>query len=237
MKGAVAVFVKTPGLSEVKTRLAKDTGKAFAQDFYERCIHTVTSIVQSAVEESACQLFPYWAVGEPEGLNSEHWGTFPAIYTGPGNLSERMYHVYTKLLEDHDYIILIGTDSPQLDPRLIMNADHWLTADHEFIVGPSKDGGFYLLAGRKALDAEKFTGINCSCDTTFAELLGTFGPNDAVKILKEYVDVDFRSDLYTLVSEFAFPVTDQQKVLRDWLIESGYGMPRNRADHFRFTSE
>ena len=45
---AVAIFVKTPGLSPLKTRLAKGIGSALATEFHRRAAAAVSAVARAA---------------------------------------------------------------------------------------------------------------------------------------------------------------------------------------------
>ena len=85
MKGALAVFVKTPELSPVKTRLAASLGKAAAVAVYAECL----GLSADMMRELPADVKPFWAVGELVGLKSKRWGEFPVIFTGEGTLGDR----------------------------------------------------------------------------------------------------------------------------------------------------
>ena len=72
MKGALAVFVKTPELSPVKTRLAASLGKAAAVAVYAECL----GLSADMMRELPADVKPFWAVGELVGLKSKRWGSF-----------------------------------------------------------------------------------------------------------------------------------------------------------------
>ena len=58
MKGALAVFVKTPELSPVKTRLAASLGKAAAVAVYAECL----GLSADMMRELPADVKPFWAV-------------------------------------------------------------------------------------------------------------------------------------------------------------------------------
>jgi len=63
-KNAIAVFVKTPGLSPVKTRLAEGIGENRALEFYDLALECVMKLGE-AVDAAS-----YWAVAEEEAVVS-----------------------------------------------------------------------------------------------------------------------------------------------------------------------
>mgnify|MGYP000022014806 CR=1 FL=1 len=113
MTGALAIFVKTPQLSPVKTRLASDLGEALAQEFYQRSLKVTQSLAKE-IQENTSSLTAYWAVAEKFGLGHSLWNAFPTLNQGSGSLGERLAHVYGQLIERHDYVCFMGSDSPQV---------------------------------------------------------------------------------------------------------------------------
>ena len=117
---ALALFAKTPGYSPVKTRLAQEIGKTQAEAFYRRCLQAATEMADLVKERSDGAVAPYWAVAEQDALQHELWQHFPTLWTGPGCLGRRLHTVSRLLLTRHARVVLLGTDSPQLEPALIL---------------------------------------------------------------------------------------------------------------------
>ena len=88
LSGALAVFVKTPGLSPIKTRLAADIGEKKAAAVYEILLQNTAATMRRARRLGA-EVF--WAVGEKEGADDARWSEFPAMWDGrrrPGRAAE-----------------------------------------------------------------------------------------------------------------------------------------------------
>ncbi|MCA1780504.1 MAG: DUF2064 domain-containing protein, partial [Xanthomonadaceae bacterium] len=111
MNAAVAIFVKTPGLSPIKTRLGKHAGQAIAEEWHRRAA--------ACVAHSARQtgLPTYWAVAEPEAVDHALWRELPRLVQPSGSLGRRMADIYSELQRRHGSAILVGADLPQLQPR------------------------------------------------------------------------------------------------------------------------
>ena len=218
---AIAIFVKTPDLSPVKTRLAKAKGEAYARKFYELSVKATSETVSLAVTEagkSGVVLHPYWAVAEKAALSLPQWDLFPRIWQGEGELGDRLHQVYAELKEKHDAVILIGSDSPQLASTQILNAiEHGKTS--EFVFGPATDGGFFLCLGQKSLAKEIWTRVSYSAADTLGRLADQLSPLGKIAYLPVMSDVDEESDLPILLGEFAeeAKLTASQVVLRDWV--------------------
>ncbi len=99
-------------------------------------------------------------------------------------------------------LVLIGTDSPTIPPSLLASAFELLTADEaDMVVGPSKDGGYYLIGLKQPtpglFDAVAWSTPRALPDTLRnAEALGLH----AVQ-LPQWYDVDTPDDLTRLQAE------------------------------------
>jgi rSAM/selenodomain-associated transferase 1 len=197
---AIAIFVKTPGLSPVKTRLAASIGTAAAEEFYQLCTEAIqqTLLQNMSSATEAMNIVPFWAVGEPAGLDHPLWQSFESIYTGEGDLGERQHHIYQYLLAKYQRVILIGADSPQLCARHLNDA---ITAldNHQFALGPAVDGGYYLLAGRAPIAKDIWTSVTYSSADTAKQLLARLPSK--VALLDCITDVDTIDDLAVLERE------------------------------------
>jgi uncharacterized protein len=218
---ALAIWVKTPGRTPAKTRLAAATGAATAEAFYRRAVAAVHEVAERAAADSGGLLAPVWAVAEDEGDALAWWRGFPVIAQGGGGLGERLAHVYDALRERHAAVLFIGADAPQLAPSLLASSARALArgAD-DFVLGPADDGGFYLFGGRRPLPAATWTGVTYSAATTRAELAARLARHGTVRELAPAFDVDTIDDLRRLRTMLAErddlgPAGD---ALRDWLL-------------------
>jgi rSAM/selenodomain-associated transferase 1 len=212
---AIAVFVKTPGLSPVKTRLAASIGSTAAEQFYKLCTEAIQETLQSLAESPEIDVF--WAVGEEDGLCHRMWQGFETIYTGEGDLGARQHHVYQRLLSKYPQVILIGADSPQLSATHLNSAIEALQS-HSFALGRAEDGGYYLFAGSAALGVDIWTNVTYSCADTASQLLSQL-PSQAA-MLETLTDVDTIDDLRRLESELKrlSPTGKSQKRLLDFIL-------------------
>lgn len=208
MSTAVAIFVKTPGLSPLKTRLEKGVGEKSAMAFY----HLSLRAIESVIEQSEAQ--GYWAVGETEGLNNPLWTSFPRLHTGDGDLGQRQHHIFENLFKEHDKVLLIGADAPQITPALINQAIDVLETN-DYVVGPTYDGGYYLFGGKKSLDFSVWENITWSAKTTRVELEKRLPTKPTHFDL--LTDVDEKKDLNTISIEMPENPNLAQQDLLDWL--------------------
>ncbi|MDP9245888.1 MAG: TIGR04282 family arsenosugar biosynthesis glycosyltransferase [Chloroflexota bacterium] len=66
------------------------------------------------------------------------------------------------------YVVLIGTDSPTLDPRVVRDAFLALESGAGCVLGPSRDGGFYLIGCSAPLPPSLFRQMPWSTSAVFA---------------------------------------------------------------------
>ena len=189
MKGALAVFVKTPELSPVKTRLAAEIGEVAARAVYDNML-TKTSTMMREVQNAGIAV--YWAVGEAAGVSHPRWREFPSIFTGEGELGDRLNHVYAMMQKKHGRAALSGSDCPALSAETVCAALRM--ARGNIVVGPTTDGGFYLFAAAHRISPKIWRGVQYSQGDTLEQLLGYF-PSRQIKKLSVLTDVDDRESL------------------------------------------
>lgn len=217
MSGAIAVFVKTPGLSPVKTRLATKWGKTHAEAFHLASARAVAAVVQAASESAALQ--GYYAVAEPAALHADTWQALPCIWQGRGGLGERMAQVYQALLKRHDFVLLVGADSPQMTATELLAAAAWLAGDERarLALGFSVDGGFWLFGGNCGVPLALWTDVTYSAADTGMQFFNKMARLGDIKILATLLDVDELDDvppLRTALLELPEPLPAQLELLR-----------------------
>jgi glycosyltransferase A (GT-A) superfamily protein (DUF2064 family) len=208
MSTAIAIFVKTPSLSRVKTRLAAGIGRIAAQQFYLLSLKAVQETVKNI------NASPYWAVGEENGLDNSLWQDFPSLYTGIGNLGQRQHHIYEMLLKDHEHVLLIGADTPQISTVILEQAITALNTN-DFVVGPANDGGYYLFGGSVPIQQMIWTSVPWSTNIT-RERLETMLLSEPFHLMF-LTDVDTQNDLQQVAHEMQQGMSKEQKNIIDWI--------------------
>ncbi|MFT4553106.1 MAG: glycosyltransferase A (GT-A) superfamily protein (DUF2064 family) [Chlamydiales bacterium] len=218
MTTAVAIFVKTPGLSPVKSRLAASIGKGKAEAFYLLSVQASEAVVLSAKALLNNRLHPYFAVAEKEAVNLPIWKNLTAMHSGEGGLGLRLDYVYSTLLKKHQSVLLIGADSPQITPDIIVQAHGMLKQSSSFIFGGAHDGGFYLFGGSKPVSKEIWSDVTYSSEKTLEQMVQNFSAIGEITYLKPLSDVDIESDINILEHEFSSPLLPPQKKLKEWCV-------------------
>lgn len=194
MSCAVAIFVKTPGHSPVKSRLWPDLGRANAERLHCASAAAVGSVVTRAGADGA--ISGYWATAESIELVAAAWPGLAHIAQGEGGLGLRMATVYRALQARHGAAILIGADTPQLDAGLLRQAAGWLQSPRaRLVIGPACDGGFWLFGGNRELPESDWTGVDYSKPTTAMDFTAAMdGQGDWLE-LDALRDIDVLADI------------------------------------------
>jgi uncharacterized protein len=187
----LCIVVKPPVAGRVKTRLVPSVTPAEAAELAAAFFADTLTLARScdwARVVVACD-------GDPSALaltaDVEVWPQ------GSGDLGERMERILNRALGDSSAAIAIGTDSPGL-PRRFLDAARLHLVGNDAVVGPSDDGGFYLL-GLRRCPAGLLRGLPWSIATTRAETvarLHSFGLS--VAETEPWFDVDVHVDLARL---------------------------------------
>lgn len=101
-----------------------------------------------------------------------------------------------------DRVVMIGSDNPTLPPERIGAASHGL-ADHDVVIGPSLDGGYFLLAMTRFHPA-LFEGIAWSTEVVYRQTIERAATlRLSCLSLEPWYDVDTVAELRQLQAELA----------------------------------
>ncbi|MEZ4815560.1 MAG: DUF2064 domain-containing protein [Bdellovibrionota bacterium] len=190
-KLGLAIFVKTPELSPVKTRLAKDIGQEKALRAYEWCLKTVEETYKALQSMLPQSLDVYWAVAEKEALNCNRWRGFPNIYQGEGALGDRLHTVTSVLTKKYQNFVVVGADTPILPLSLVTHSlEFLLNTPNSYVLGPAEDGGFYLFGANIKVPDNFWNSLTYSQSQTANDLVALL-PNGLNKnYLPQMWDLD-----------------------------------------------
>ena len=218
MSSGVAIFVKTPAQSPVKTRLWPGLGQQLSVALYLICAEAVASVVAAAQQHVDLQA--YWAVAEAEALDGDAWVDLPHLPQGEGSLGQRMSQVYRTLRMRHRGAILIGADTPQLIPAALERAALWLAStESRLVMGRAEDGGFWLFGGNVDVSDDAWLVPRYSTADTASEFIAALGPAGHWLQLETLRDIDTVEDLpgvHADLSALSAPTATQLRLL-EWL--------------------
>lgn len=144
MKEAIIIFVRNPHLGKVKTRLAATIGDEEALDIYKQLLlHTM----QEAGKSDADKFVFYHEQIESDDIWKQN-GFKKKLQTGE-SLGDKMKAAFDEVFSlGYNRVIIIGSDCPQLSSKIINNGFRLLD-EHDVVIGPASDGGYYLLGMKK----------------------------------------------------------------------------------------
>ncbi len=223
MSAALAIFVKTPGHSPIKTRLAARIGQPYAEHFHRLAAAAVAAVARAAIPG----LDPCWAVAERQALADPLWSGWPSVWQGDGDLGARLHHVCAQLQQWHGRVLLIGADAPQITVDLLHEALDALNDDATpFVLGRANDGGFWLFGTRQPVAEDAWLAPRYSSADTADVLVDALSPAGAIASLPMLNDVDDGDDLVSLVTALKAlddPLPEQGTLLQ-WLLDERLGI-------------
>lgn len=194
---AIAIFVKTPGHSALKTRLAASIGQRRAEEWHSRAAEAVGELAQHSAIGPV-----YWAVAETSALHDSRWAGLPVVSQGSGGLGERMYRVHSRLVESHGSALLLGADAVQFHPDWLQSASRWLSANSpRLCLGPANDGGFWTVGANIALPRVDWSRVDYSRSTTERDFRCRMDQQGDWTMLPSLTDLDRIEDLSSVVVE------------------------------------
>ncbi len=209
-KNALIIFAKLPVEGRVKTRLAEDIGAADALEFYNACSHYIFEQAARLIE-SECDVWLFYGINDDfEKIKSWVQYDFNFVRQSDGDLGVKMKSAFEFLFRKrYEKAVIIGTDIPDINASLIVNAFKELD-NFDVVIGPSNDGGYYLL-GMKELKEYLFNDVKWSSSEVYEKTIQLLKANgDNYISFEELIDVD---DL---------------KSLKKWLDEDGTNKLKNK---------
>jgi len=192
---ALIVFARPPRRGGVKTRLGRAIGMDRAAAIYREFAGHAFGLARACVEEGVL-VHVFVAPGADEEEMRRWIDCSRCLYREQkgGSLGDRMRSAFLEVFEGGARrAVIIGTDVPELELPVLREAFAMLE-DFKAVIGPSTDGGYYLL-GMQAPLKELFEGIvwggSTVMDVTEAHLK-TLGLSYA--LLPELADIDTEAD-------------------------------------------
>ncbi|MBE9095445.1 TIGR04282 family arsenosugar biosynthesis glycosyltransferase [Tychonema sp. LEGE 07203] len=192
------IFTRYPEPGKTKTRLIPVLGKQGAANLH-RLMAQRTIARALTLQNSRRLSVEIHYTGGTEKLMQDWLGT-DVIYQNQtdGDLGARMAAAFQNSFDSGvDKAVIIGTDCPALKPEIMAKAFDELS-QHDLVLGPAKDGGYYLIGLRRSLP-ELFGRINWGTNEVFAATRA-IAQNLALKIaeLPTLGDIDLPEDLLGL---------------------------------------
>lgn len=212
----LVIMAKAPRPGAVKTRLASSLTPAAVADFYRCLLEDTLELARSLGNVEVAIMCPDGDVNELTQLAGGQ--TRVVAQVGEG-LAAGLTSVFKHFTEDRPRrTIAFNSDSPHLPPSVLENAFETLAA-HDVVVGPTHDGGYYLV-GAKAAHPTLFAPAGMSTSSALERLLSRAQTLElSVGLADPFYDVDVADDLARLADELRLAPQRAPRTarwLRDW---------------------
>ena len=188
-KSAIIILIRNPILGQVKTRLAVDIGNLNALKVYKSLL-IYTRNVTNCINSSRLLFYSDFIDHNDEWEN----GLYEKYLQFGFDFGEIMLNAFNIALTQHKSAVIIGSDCFELTSEIINIAIKKLE-DLDVVIGPAKDGGYYLLGLKKAYP-QLFRNKSWSSDSVLSETLNTLKELDLTfYLLPLLADIDTLQDL------------------------------------------
>lgn len=183
----MVIFVKNPEEGKVKTRLAADIGDNQALRVYQKLLAYTRAVVQKL--RVTKQVWYSSRINSSDDWEDEH---FEKKLQKGKHLGERMLEAFRVGFEESfRRVVIIGSDCPALSDKHLTSAFQKLEF-HDVVLGPSQDGGYYLL-GMNHFIPELFIDKSWSSESLYGETIQTLE-----KLGKSWCELEELNDIDTL---------------------------------------
>lgn len=188
-KNKLIIFVKNEEAGNVKTRLAASVGDERALQIYQKLLAYTADIIAPVDAEKEV----WYSRFIPEKNTWRKAGVQQQIQEG-NDLGMRMSFAFKNTFEEGaERVVIIGSDCAELTSDIISNAFEKLHSK-DFVVGPAKDGGYYLL-GMRDFHPSVFEHISWSTATVLEHTIANIKKlNKSYHLLPALNDVDTLND-------------------------------------------
>jgi hypothetical protein len=193
-------FMKYPQVGRVKTRLAQTHGRVFAARLYRAFVFDMlANLADGDYRLRICFDPPEKEMSIRRLLGRRH------DYRAQrgADLGQRMCRAFSDCFSDgFRTAVLIGSDCPDLPRRVVQDAFEKLEHGCETVIGPSLDGGYYLIGFRKeTFVSAVFSGPDWGRETVLAQTMDLLrAQGRSIEYVESWRDVDTEGDLADLAA-------------------------------------
>jgi len=206
-KNVIAVMLKYPDAGAVKTRLAPAIS---SEDAAGLCRCFIVDTFANIAPVCSTDVFAAFTPTEAEQDVKDLVPPDVSLMAQEGHdLGSRLTRVFERLFDaGYSSVVVIGSDSPDIPAAYIEDAFAQLEgAGGRLVLGPAKDGGYYLVGMNGFLSAP-FIDIPWSTASVLeATLAAARAHSIAVTLLRRWHDIDEPDDMAVLVDNPRTPAS------------------------------
>jgi rSAM/selenodomain-associated transferase 1 len=211
----LVIMAKAPRPGAVKTRLTPGLSPEAVTSFYCCLLDDTLALARSLGDVEVAIMCPQTDVNELARLAGKDVSVVPQQGEG---LAAGLISVFAHFAGDHPRrTIAFNSDSPHL-PRSILEGAFETLATHDVVVGPTDDGGYYLV-GAKASHPALFARDGMGTSSALERLLSRARALElSVGFSDPFYDIDVAEDLTRLAAELRLDPMRAPRTAR-WLTE------------------
>jgi uncharacterized protein len=221
----LVVMAKAPRPGMVKTRLAQNLPVEAVTELYRCLLDDTMALARSLATVEVAIMCPASDVDELTRLTRGVAGVM--AQKGDG-LAAALTSVFAQFANGgRQRVVAFNSDSPHLPASVLASAFEALNG-HDVVVGPTQDGGYYLV-GAKAAHAALFDGDGMGTKSALEALLARArGLQLSVGFTDPFYDIDVASDLTRLAAELKL-APDRAPQTAAWLKQWGQAVAQLRV--------
>jgi len=193
----LVIMAKAPKAGRVKTRLSQSLPSLAVTALYRCLLGDTVELAKSLRSVKVAVMCPQSDRGELADLLGN---TVPIVAQNGEGLAAGLTSVFGQFTAaGRQHVIAFNSDSPHLAPSVLERAFEIL-ATHDVVVGPTHDGGYYLV-GAKAAYPSLFEGDGMGTGNALDRLLTLRSLNLQQAAQSPFYDIDVADDLILLARE------------------------------------
>ncbi|HJN77511.1 MAG TPA: DUF2064 domain-containing protein [Myxococcota bacterium] len=201
---AVAVISKLPRLGHSKTRLARVLGQEAALALHRAFLRDELEQLRAPGR---------WRLHLVHDAGSMEYAGVQGLVPGASGLAEELLAAFQILLREHERVVIVSGDVPQLTQDRVAEALAALD-DNDLVLGPGPDGGYYLVGLKAPHDV--FTPIEMGRSTVVAATCALARELElTTALMSSLVDIDEAQDLLALEGLSDGVARHTREVVRD----------------------
>ncbi|MYF92034.1 MAG: glycosyltransferase [Gemmatimonadetes bacterium] len=188
MSTCAVLFAKKPAPGAVKTRLQSHLSAHDAARLYEALLLDCATALHAT--QAAAKVVAFTPAHAEDALCAllAPIGVFEYVPQPEGDLGQRMEGLMQwAFAQKAERVVLVGSDSPSL-PAAYIDEGLALLREKEVVLGPSTDGGYYLVGRRKG-ESRIFQDVAWSTGMVLEQTLARLG-TQTLGLLPPWYDVD-----------------------------------------------
>jgi rSAM/selenodomain-associated transferase 1 len=193
----LVIMAKAPRIGNVKSRLSPHLPPAAVVELYRCLLHDTVALARSLPAVEVAIMCPESDVEDLSRTLDHH---VPVVAQTGFGLAAGLTSVFATFTADRRRVIAFNSDSPHL-PGSVLLAAFGSLATADLVVGPTHDGGYYLV-GATASHPELFASGGMGTTDALGALLARANELGlSLAFTDAFFDVDVETDLQRLATE------------------------------------